>query len=178
SSLSVGDHAVEVAVHGACGPTVTNVATLTVQLATAADGPVDLTRDPGQSANFSSSASGAEPMAYQWRKNGVDIADATGPTYRIDSVSGSDAGTYSVVVSGPCASVTNSATWTVNACMPVGSAVPQLNRQTGLFEQKVSFTNSTESTLTAVRFTMRRATRTVSPSFNTMNPLRPVKLRS
>src|SRR5438552_156970 len=68
SSLSVGDHAVEVAVHGACGPTVTNVATLTVQLATAADGPVDLRRDPGQSANFGSSASGAEPMAYQWRK--------------------------------------------------------------------------------------------------------------
>ena len=81
----------------------------------------------------------------------MDISGATNRTYTIGSLSGSDAGTYSVVVSGPCTSVTNSATLTVNECMPVGSGAPQLNRQTGLFEQKVSFTNSTQSTFTAIR---------------------------
>src|SRR5207249_1030500 len=74
TELSPGDHLVEVEVRGQCGLAATNVATLTVLVPTMATAPVDLMLTPGESARFSTSASGIEPHAYQWRKDGVDIA--------------------------------------------------------------------------------------------------------
>jgi hypothetical protein len=44
-------------------------------------------------------AAGMSPPAYQWRKNGVDIADATAATFTIATARPSDAGVYAVVVS-------------------------------------------------------------------------------
>src|SRR5207249_6183950 len=74
TELSPGDHLVQVEVRGQCGLAATNVATLTVLVPTMATAPVDLMLTPGESARFSTSASGIEPHAYQWRKDGVDIA--------------------------------------------------------------------------------------------------------
>ena len=42
-----------------------------------------------------------QPVSFQWSKNGVPIAGATAPTYRVADASTSDAGTYSVTVTGP-----------------------------------------------------------------------------
>ena len=117
---------------------------------TASTAPTDLIRYVGQSAIFSVSASGLEPFSYQWRKDGVDIADATSDTYSIDPVSADDAASYCVVVSGTCDSVTNCATLTVTECLPLTSGAIQLNRQTGLFEEKVHLTNSTDFNWEAV----------------------------
>jgi Immunoglobulin I-set domain/HYR domain len=155
TELSPGDHLVQVEVRGQCGLATTNVATLTVLVPTMATAPADLMLKPGESARFSTSASGTEPLAYQWRKDGVDIAGATSATYRIASVSGTDAGVYCVVVSGACGSVTNCAALAVDECTPLASETPHLNRQTGLFEQKASFTNSTDSAFSAVRVWIR-----------------------
>src|SRR5439155_566550 len=90
-------------------------ASLTVNLSTTASALSNATRCPGQSASFSTTASGAGPFSYQWLKAGVDISGATDPTYSIASVAATDAATYCVVVSGACNSVTNCATLTVNA---------------------------------------------------------------
>jgi alpha-tubulin suppressor-like RCC1 family protein len=53
----------------------------------------------GTAVTLSVSATGLPAPTYQWRKNGVNIAGATGSTYVIGSVSASAAGTYSVVAS-------------------------------------------------------------------------------
>src|SRR5207244_1011899 len=150
SGLSIGDHSVSVVVSGACG-SMTNSVTLTVHAPTSASGPNNLERQPGQSASFSTSASGDGPFTYQWRKDGVEIADATNATYRIASVSAAEAGTYSVAISGACNGVTNSAFLSVDECMPLTSGIPQWNPQTDLFEQKVRISNPTEFTFTAVQ---------------------------
>jgi len=47
--------------------------------------------------------------------------------------------------------VTNCASLTVIDCLPLSSETPQLNRQSGLFEQKLRVTNATEFMLSAVQ---------------------------
>ena len=55
----------------------------------------------GASAAFSVTATGSQPLAYQWRLNGVEIPGATAATYALNNVQPADAGDYSVVVSNP-----------------------------------------------------------------------------
>jgi hypothetical protein len=47
------------------------------------------------------------PVAYAWRRNGQPIAGATHRTLEIHGVTPAQTGTYTVVVSGPCASTTS-----------------------------------------------------------------------
>ena len=42
--------------------------------------PVDLTVTAGQPASFTVAASGTAPLAYQWQRNGADIAGAISTT--------------------------------------------------------------------------------------------------
>jgi hypothetical protein len=64
----------------------------------------------GQQATMSVVASGTQPLTYQWRKNGTNIAGATNATYIIFSVQVADAGTYTVVVSNSTGTVTTAGT--------------------------------------------------------------------
>jgi len=66
------------------------------------------------SFNFATLATGAGPISYQWTRGGTNIAGATNSSFSIPSVSSSDAGTYCVIVSGSCNSVTNCANLTVS----------------------------------------------------------------
>jgi hypothetical protein len=69
----------------------------------------------GSPVSWSVSATGAGPMTYQWRRNGVAIAGATAATYSIGSVLAANAGVYDVVVGNPCGSLTsNGAKLSVN----------------------------------------------------------------
>ena len=52
----------------------------------------------GDSATFSVTATGAPPLHYQWRKNGVPLSGATTATLTVPTVSLQDSGEYSVVV--------------------------------------------------------------------------------
>ena len=81
--------------------------------------PQSLTVTNTQSASFSvTSTNGVPPPTYQWKKGGVDIANATNSTYTIASASPADMATYSVVVANAAGSVTSSnATLTVNSTM-------------------------------------------------------------
>ena len=64
-------------------------------------------------ATFNVSASGSGTLAYQWQKNGVNLSDgssisgAVSSSLSLLSVSASDAGTYTVSVSGPISAVTS-----------------------------------------------------------------------
>jgi endonuclease/exonuclease/phosphatase family metal-dependent hydrolase len=58
--------------------------------------PADVTVTAGQNASFSVSATGALPLAFQWRLNGADIAGATNNSYTRSNAQSADAGNYSV----------------------------------------------------------------------------------
>jgi glucose/arabinose dehydrogenase/PKD repeat protein len=74
----------------------------------------------GRPASFSVSASGAEPLAYQWRRNDVDIPGATSTTYTIPSVTDADnAAQFRCVVSNSFGfAVSDPATLTVTDNRP------------------------------------------------------------
>ena len=77
------------------------------------DEPIDARILPGQDATFTVVAGGQEPLAYQWRRNGVFLADggaiggATTPTLSIQAAIESDSGEYDVVVTNNCGSATS-----------------------------------------------------------------------
>jgi hypothetical protein len=69
----------------------------------------------GASVTLSVTASGAAPLAYQWRKDGAAIPGATAATFTLPVARPSDAGGYSVVISNGTGSVTSGVvTVTVN----------------------------------------------------------------
>lgn len=53
----------------------------------------------GRKVIFSSSAQGTLPFTYVWYKNGQPIANETASSLTIESVTGTDAGTYKVRIS-------------------------------------------------------------------------------
>ena len=112
-------------ISNSCGSVTTQVAQLTVSDA------VSITSQPqgdtlceGSGFSVSVGATG-NALTYQWRLNGNDIPGANNQTYVINSVSTSDAGDYSCVVSNACGSVeSNTATLVVNP-LPTISSQPQ-----------------------------------------------------
>ena len=67
--------------------------------------PASQTVDPGQSATFTVGAAGTPPLAYQWRKEGMDIAGATNGSLILSNVQTNEAGDYCVKVSNAAGSV-------------------------------------------------------------------------
>jgi hypothetical protein len=63
--------------------------------------------DWGKDAILSVQAWGTGPLSYQWFDNGSAILNATNPTLDLSSIQFTNAGLYSVVVSSPLGSVTN-----------------------------------------------------------------------
>ena len=74
--------------------------------------PASLTRDYGQSAVFSVTASGGP--TYQWQKNSSNLSGETGSSLSLPSVAQPDEGSYTVAVTLNGGSITSSvATLTV-----------------------------------------------------------------
>lgn len=88
--------------------TVTAALSITTQ-------PASVTVNEGQPATFSVVANGSGTLGYQWRRNGADIAGATGASHTTPATTAADDGAlFSVVVSNSSGSVTSSnATLTV-----------------------------------------------------------------
>lgn len=84
--------------------------------------PANVTVSAGQSATFSVSASGVQPLRYQWLRNGVAITGATSRTYTTPATTSADNGaSFAATVGNDFGSATsNAATLTVTA-----SGVPQ-----------------------------------------------------
>ncbi|MDQ3002592.1 MAG: PQQ-dependent sugar dehydrogenase [Fibrobacterota bacterium] len=77
--------------------------------------PTSKTIGVGASETLTVAASGAAPLSYQWQRNGVDIAGATGAAYTLNNAQLSDSGAkFRAQVSNPAGAVTsNEATLTV-----------------------------------------------------------------
>jgi hypothetical protein len=119
-----------VVVTNGAGSVTSNEATLTVSEAAVAPtittAPAPQTVTAGQPATFTVVAAGTAPLAYQWRRNGADIAGATSASYTLATTTLADnAAQFSVLVSNAAGSVASAAaTLTVNA--PGGLGVPAL----------------------------------------------------
>ncbi|ROL62000.1 choice-of-anchor D domain-containing protein [Bacteroidetes/Chlorobi group bacterium ChocPot_Mid] len=127
-------------VTGSCGnPQTSQAANLSV---TESPGisthPSSQTKCPGENVTFTVTASG-DNISYQWRKNGNDISGANTNTLTLNAISQSDAGNYSVLVSGTCNPpvISNNATLTVNS-PPTISSQPQ--NQTTCEGASINFT--------------------------------------
>jgi Ig-like domain-containing protein len=96
---------------------------------TIATQPASQTVAAGQTATFGVVATGAAPMTYQWRKNGVNIAGATASSYTTPPAAAADnAAKFVAVVSNPVGSVTsNAAILTVTSAQ--GNGAPQITTQ-------------------------------------------------
>ena len=82
----------------------------------------------GTDVMFTVTATGTQPIRYQWRYNGNNLAGATSANYSISRVESNQAGNYSVVVSNAGGSVTSqNAALTVlrNPARPVIVKQPQ-----------------------------------------------------
>ena len=102
--------------------------------------PVSQTVNVGSAVTFSVTATGTEPLSYQWYKNSTAISGATGSSYTINSVKTGDAGSYYVIVSNNIGSATSSvATLTVNAPASAPVIVTQPVSQTVDVGQNVRF---------------------------------------
>jgi RHS repeat-associated protein len=61
----------------------------------------------GGNATFGVAVAGTPPFSYQWKKDGANIANATGATLTISNAQGNDRANYSVVVTNGVGSVTS-----------------------------------------------------------------------
>jgi len=81
--------------------------------------PSSVSISQGETATFSVSASGSAPLTYQWKKNNVNILNATSASYSIPNAQAADAGNYKVTVSNATGnSTSNEVTLTVIANAP------------------------------------------------------------
>jgi uncharacterized delta-60 repeat protein len=81
---------------------------------TIAQQPVNQTAAEGGAATFAVTATGTPPLSYQWQKDGTHLIGETNATLALSGVQSADAGSYRVVVSNACGSVTSQA-----ACLTV-----------------------------------------------------------
>ncbi len=89
---------------------------------------------------FTISTSGTSPN-FQWRRNEIDIPNATSPSYTIPSVSPADAGSYDCVITNACGTATsNPATLTVRT----PQILTQPSSQTVNVDQPVFFALETD----------------------------------
>lgn len=103
------------------GIVASDVATVVVNLA-----PPVITMQPrsqtilvGEPVTFTVAAGGSAPLAYQWRKNGANIAGATAPSFSVASLQFGDAGVYTVVVSNGAGSVVSDPATLIVSATPV-----------------------------------------------------------
>jgi hypothetical protein len=100
----------------ATGAPTSSTSTITTTVGSAAVAP-NITVQPqpqavnvGDSAAFAVTATGTAPLAYQWRRNGVNISGAVAASYVLTSAQPADSGAvFSVVVSNAAGSVFSSA---------------------------------------------------------------------
>lgn len=122
------------------GGTGTRTLTLTINAAPAiTTQPQSQTVAAGSSVTFSVVATGTAPFSYQWRKDGTNLAGATGSSYSIANAQTNHVGSYTVVVSNVAGSAT-SAPPAVLTVVLTPNITTQPQSQTVAIGASVSFT--------------------------------------
>ena len=96
----------------------------------------------GQTVTFTVAATGCGPLNYQWQRNGVDLIGQVTPTLTLTSVTASNNGTYTCIVSGCRVRTSDPATLQVIG-PPTISQQPQ--SRTVCVGQSVTFTVASNS---------------------------------
>ncbi|MCX8518314.1 MAG: DUF1566 domain-containing protein [Rhodoferax sp.] len=142
-ATAIGDSgaAYSVVVSNSTGTATSNQATLTVTLTPVAPAigtqPAALTVATGQTASFSVEATGTQPLAYQWKKNGTDIPGATASTHSTPATAiGDNGAVFTVVVSNSAGTVTSSSAMLTVAAVVIST---QPAAQTVVVGQAASF---------------------------------------
>ena len=115
----------------ACGGGITTDSAVTpVAKPTITAPPVSQTVEAGKTATFMVTATGGGTLAYQWKKNGVDVSGATSNPYTIAAAMADDGSKYSVAVTNTAGTTTSSeATLTVTAPAVVVATKPLITTQ-------------------------------------------------
>jgi len=130
ATVAADDNAVfAVTATNAGGSTPSANATLHVNYVTISTQPSNASVLVGANANFTVAATGSGTLTYQWQKGGTAISGATSATNALSTVSTSDAGTYTCVVTSSLngtttTTTTNAATLSVAAAAPVITTQP------------------------------------------------------
>lgn len=97
-----------VIVRGDCGEVTSSTVEVAVRPATAiTQQPTAVSQNQYNTLTLSVGAAGAGTLSYQWLKDGSNIPGATTATYTKTDSRPSDAGRYSVIITGECGSVTS-----------------------------------------------------------------------
>jgi len=97
-----------VVITNSAGSSTSAVAALSVLVPPMITGdPVDATVSDGAPVTFTVSATGTAPLTYQWRKDGLEIPGANGPSYSILAAQAADEGFYSAVVTNAAGTATS-----------------------------------------------------------------------
>jgi hypothetical protein len=100
--------------------------------------PVNRTVTVGQTATFSVTALGSDPLTYQWQKNGVDIPNATGASYTTPPTLLADSGSiFRVTVRNSYGTATSN-----DAALTVSSPPAQLLLLDRTFDYTTSYSAS------------------------------------
>ena len=130
-----------VVVANSVGTATSNQATLTVTLTPVAPAigtqPAAQTVATGQTASFSVEATGTQPLAYQWKKNGTDIPGATASNHTTPATAiGDNGAVFTVVVSNSAGTVTSTPVTLTVAAVVIST---QPAAQTVVVGQSASF---------------------------------------
>ena len=121
TASSAGNYTVVVT--NSCGTATSSEAVLTVVFAPSITAqPAGQTVVNGGNATFSVAAEGTPPLSYQWYFNDTPINGATDATYTINGVSTNNEGSYTVIITNACGSVTSS-NITVDTIIPTPPVV-------------------------------------------------------
>ncbi len=89
--------------------------------------PGSVTNIAGTTANFSVTATGTDPLSYQWQFNGLDISSATASTLALNNVQPTDAGNYTVAITNVAGAIT-SAVASLTIWVPPSISAPPLSQ--------------------------------------------------
>ncbi len=105
-SLNGGDYVLRVTATGGADPLISNIISVNV------NAPIEINQQPspriicqGSETSMAVVASGTI-LGYQWQKDGVNIAGATGPILVINNAGFQQSGRYRVVMTGTCGTTT------------------------------------------------------------------------
>ncbi len=131
-ALSDNNTVYTVKVTNAMGSDLSKAAMLTVTAAPTfpviGTQPTSATVRPGATASFTVSASGAQPLSYQWSRNGVAISGATSDTYTTTATAEDDGAAFIVTI-------TNSTTKTATSNRAILTVIPEVTSiATGSFD--------------------------------------------
>jgi hypothetical protein len=127
SNIATSDAAnYAVTITGGCGSVTSDDAQLVVNpLTVISSDPDNATLCSGNTANFSVTASGTGSLVYQWIQDGTTNVGSDNSVLSISNAESSNAGSYTVTVTGDCGAATSSsATLTVSALTEI-STQPQ-----------------------------------------------------